>query len=247
MAIEQNNPRNDSLLRSKEIDDVIGEPPHWLIRWGISIFLSILLLVFGLSYFIRYPETINVPFKLVSANPSVPVSINENALIIKLNKKDGSFVHKNDTLFFWKGANNAKQNVFKSPSDGKISFFTPLFDGQRIEKEQFLFFINPSSSNFYAELYVNSSSIGQIKPGQQIRLKLQEYPDFKYGFLNGSVDYISKIKTPNGYYVRATLPQGLRTTKNRPLTFTNGLSGTAEIIINKKRLLDKFMANKKSF
>ena len=46
----------------KELDEVIGRPPHWLIRWGNSVLLIVIGLMVGISCLVRYPvkEAISV-------------------------------------------------------------------------------------------------------------------------------------------------------------------------------------------
>lgn len=243
---EQGEATDISLLKSKEIDEIIGRPPHWLIQWGISVFFIILILVLGLSYFIKYPEIITTPFNLITDGPSVPVSVNESGSLIKLFVKEGSVVHANDTLFYWVGRNGEKQNIFRSTSNGRINFISPLFNGCKIEKGQFLFYIIPVNPVYYATLYVSSSNIRRIKISQHVRLELQDYPGSEYGYLDGVIDYLSIVKTTKGYNIRAMLPKGLRSDKNRILLYKEGFSGTAEIMINKRRLIFKFIYKKEA-
>jgi len=48
----------DIELRSEEVRDILSKVPHWMIRWGSLLFLGLLLLVFALSWFIKYPDII---------------------------------------------------------------------------------------------------------------------------------------------------------------------------------------------
>lgn len=233
--------KDTSLLKSKEIDEIIGRPPHWLIQWGISVFFTILLLILLLSYFIKYPETVTAPFKLISNNPSVPVSIDESGSLIKLLIKDESMVHKTDILFYWKGINSTQQYAFRSPLNGRINFISPLFDGQRVENGQFLFYIAPPEGSYYAALYINSPAIQKIQAGQQVKLNLPDYTGTD-DYFNGIVNHVSTTKTSKGYYIRVVLPNGLKSNKNKILHFKDDVSGSADIIINKRRLLDKFLS-----
>jgi hypothetical protein len=41
---------------TKELDEVIGRPPHWLVRWGNFILLIVIGLMVGISCLVRYPE-----------------------------------------------------------------------------------------------------------------------------------------------------------------------------------------------
>jgi len=48
-------------LRSENVQDILTQPPHWMIRWGNSVIFVILLIVLVMSWFIKYPEFIPAP------------------------------------------------------------------------------------------------------------------------------------------------------------------------------------------
>ncbi len=45
-------------LRSEEVQEILTKVPHWMIRWGNVMFLALTLLLFIMSYVIRYPDII---------------------------------------------------------------------------------------------------------------------------------------------------------------------------------------------
>jgi len=49
--------RNDS-RHSEEIQDLISAPPSWMLKWGVTVFLVVLILLGGLSFYIRYPDIV---------------------------------------------------------------------------------------------------------------------------------------------------------------------------------------------
>lgn len=60
-------------LRSEEVQEVMGQIPAWIVRWGITIlFIVVLALLVG-SYFFRYPDTIATEMTLTSRQPVVEV------------------------------------------------------------------------------------------------------------------------------------------------------------------------------
>jgi len=66
---------HDSIdLRSKAFQEVLGEPPSWLQRWGITAVFVALISLFIVGHFLEYPETVNAPIKLETANPPVEVA-----------------------------------------------------------------------------------------------------------------------------------------------------------------------------
>lgn len=60
-------------LRSEEVQEVMGQIPAWIVRWGITIlFIVVLALLVG-SYFFRYPDAIATEMTLTSRQPVVEV------------------------------------------------------------------------------------------------------------------------------------------------------------------------------
>jgi hypothetical protein len=48
-------------LRSESVQDILTQPPNWMIRWGNTIIFLIILLIFVMSYIIKYPEFVPAP------------------------------------------------------------------------------------------------------------------------------------------------------------------------------------------
>ncbi len=45
-------------LRSEEVQEILTRVPHWLIRWGNLLFLSLIIMFMFISWFIKYPDVI---------------------------------------------------------------------------------------------------------------------------------------------------------------------------------------------
>lgn len=55
-------------LHSEDLEEIIAKPPSSLLRWGISLIMGTILIIFGLSLFIRYPEIVSVSMKFSTSN-----------------------------------------------------------------------------------------------------------------------------------------------------------------------------------
>ena len=87
-------------LRSTDIQDLLGRPPANLIRWGNTVFLCILLALLALSWFIRYPEIIAVPFRLTSEAAPKPVIAKIGGRLVRLFVKENQQVVENQSLAY---------------------------------------------------------------------------------------------------------------------------------------------------
>ncbi|WP_282031309.1 HlyD family secretion protein [Winogradskyella eximia] len=45
-------------LRSEEVQEILTSVPHWMIRWGNVLFLFLILMLLGISWFVKYPDII---------------------------------------------------------------------------------------------------------------------------------------------------------------------------------------------
>ena len=70
-------------------------------------------------------------------------------------------------------------------------------------------------------------------------MKLNNFPYQEYGQLKGRVDNISKIAGTTGYILKVRLENGLSTTYNKEIIYKPGMVGTAEIVTEDLRLLER--------
>lgn len=58
-------------IRHEDIQELLGNPPSWLVRWGISVFAGIIaVLIIGSSLFM-YPQIIEAPITVTTEQPPV--------------------------------------------------------------------------------------------------------------------------------------------------------------------------------
>ena len=93
-------------LRSESVQDILTQPPHWMIRWGNSIIFIILILIMMMSYVIRYPEFIPAPIVVTSQNPPEKLEARTNSKIEKIFIKDHQEVKKNQVLMVMQSSGN---------------------------------------------------------------------------------------------------------------------------------------------
>lgn len=86
---------------------------------------------------------------------------------------------------------NDEQNIYFAKENGVVSSL--LFEkGQSIKTGDTVIAEIPENSKFVVQLFVPSSSIGFIKPGNNVILRYQAYPYQKFGVQHGKVKEISK-------------------------------------------------------
>ena len=48
--------------KSEQVSEILGTPPKWLIRWGITVIFIVIAGLFVGSYFFKYPEVLTAQF-----------------------------------------------------------------------------------------------------------------------------------------------------------------------------------------
>ncbi|RPD43497.1 HlyD family efflux transporter periplasmic adaptor subunit [Paracnuella aquatica] len=135
-----------------------------------------------------------------------------------------------------------QQYVVQAPESGKVIFLSPVQEAQFVAVGQELFYIAPDESRYYGELMVGQNGIGKIKNGQPVLLKVDGYPSAEFGTLKGVVEHISPMPVrQDSFRLRVGLPKGLHTNYGRALYFKNGLSASAEVLTDDRKLLERLV------
>jgi HlyD family secretion protein len=139
-----------------------------------------------------------------------------------------------------------QQYVLTAPEAGKILFVSSLQENEMVSAGQGLFYVQPEQSQYYAELMAGQKGLGKIKTGQKVMIKVESYPSEEFGYINGTVNYISDL--PNrrdSFLIKVDLPKGLQTNYNRKIFFRNDLSAQAEIVTDNRKLFDRLVGQLK--
>ncbi len=132
--------------------------------------------------------------------------------------------------------------VLKSNINGKVAFLNYWNINQTVNQGDLVFTIIPSeNTSFIAKLKTPVQNSGKIKIGQYVNVKLENYPDTEFGVLNGIVKTISLIPNKDGLYlIDVDLPEKLITSYNKEIEFKQEMTGSAEIITEDLRLIERF-------
>jgi multidrug efflux pump subunit AcrA (membrane-fusion protein) len=79
-------------IHSEPIREIMGQIPHWIIRWGITVIFSIVMLLMFGAYMIKYPETITAPIIITTTNTPAELICKAHGKIVKFCVKEGQQV-----------------------------------------------------------------------------------------------------------------------------------------------------------
>lgn len=98
---------NDPIPRhTDDMQDIITAVPSWLLRWGITLFFAILVLIIGLSALIRYPDIVKATLKIDSPNSPKPVVSKIPGKLLKLLVTENTVVSEGQPLAYLESTAN---------------------------------------------------------------------------------------------------------------------------------------------
>jgi HlyD family secretion protein len=129
-----------------------------------------------------------------------------------------------------------------SPIEGIVSFTMFWSANQSVVKDEPVINVVPlETGNFLGRINLKMQRSGKVKPGQLVNIKLSGYPYLEYGMVRGVVKSKSLVPASDAYIIEIDLPEGLTTLYGIKLDFTQNMQGTAEIITEDIRLLQKIV------
>lgn len=132
--------------------------------------------------------------------------------------------------------------VLKSPIEGRVSFTKYWSINQNIQSGDKVLTIVPNKvSRAIGKLELPIRGSGKVKVGQSVNIKVDNYPSMEYGMLYGKIESISLVATDNNYSVEVSLPKGLISNYGKKLEFSQEMKGTAEIITDDLRLIERLI------
>ena len=138
------------------------------------------------------------------------------------------------------------QYVLQADIQGEVAFLDYWSENQTVQQGDLAFTIIPSRySDYIAKLQVPAQNSGKINPevvgGQKVTISLKNFPETEFGVLEGKVEHISVLPNKDGLYlVDVSLPKKLTTTYGTEIKFKQEMSGTAHIITEDLRLIERF-------
>ena len=109
-------------LRSSEVNEVLSKPPAWLIRWGITVFFFVLVVMLAVTWFVRYPDLIRGNLKIVSQNLPKSVFAKTDGKLVKLWVTDGQIVQQGQKIAYLEStANHDEVLILNNLTDSLVN------------------------------------------------------------------------------------------------------------------------------
>lgn len=131
--------------------------------------------------------------------------------------------------------------LLKAEQSGTVTFMNYWNMNQRANQGDMIFTVIPKDSKgFLAKLSAPAQNSGKIKTGQTVNINLANYPENEFGVLKGTISSVSALPDEEqNYIIDVSLPDSLVTTYRKPIDYKPEMPGSAEIITDDLRLLER--------
>lgn len=130
--------------------------------------------------------------------------------------------------------------LLTAPITGHVAYLGFLENDFNVEAGKPVFSVIPDEGILIARAELPVQGSGRVKAGQQVNIRLANYPFEQFGLLRGTIQSVSEIPNEAKYFVNIELPSTLVTSQKRTIPFKQQLSGTTEIITEDLRLLERY-------
>ncbi|MDR2510900.1 MAG: HlyD family secretion protein [Bacteroidales bacterium] len=137
--------------------------------------------------------------------------------------------------------------LFIAPTDGMATFTKYWQKNQNINAGETLLTIVPNEqAKIIGKILLPPQGAGKVKTGQTVNVKFDNFPYLEYGMLKVTINNISLVPVTTAdnqkvYVLEVAFPENLTTNYSKTLEFSQEMTGTAEIITEDLRLLDRFI------
>ncbi len=90
---------SDILLNSTtDTDYMLGNPPKWIIKWGMSLIFLVVILFIGMAWLIKYPDIIQAKVTVLTENPAIRIVAFKSGKVKELLVKNHQAVKQGSLL-----------------------------------------------------------------------------------------------------------------------------------------------------
>ena len=102
-------------LRSEEVQEILTNPPSWLVRWGITLIFVFTVIVLILSFLIKYPDFVTAKVIVTTERPTEQIVSRYSGALEEIYIANGDTVVSGQRLAVFRNTANV-EDVFKLKS-----------------------------------------------------------------------------------------------------------------------------------
>lgn len=174
--------------------------------------------------------------------------LNRNSRTTRINEsKENSNLERNVLQAFFQLKKAIKEwelnYVLQSDIEGQINFLQIWSVNQTVNAGDEVFVVVPTNRNNYiGKVKASAQNSGKIRVGQEVNIRLANYPDVEFGVLKGKIQSISDTADKDGnLLLDVSLPNGLQTSYKKKINFRQEMVGSADIVTEDLRLIERLL------
>ncbi len=199
-------------IRSDEVQEILGTPPRWIIRWGITIMLLVVVILLSGSYYYKYPDMIAARVTILSENPPVQIVAKSDGKLDRLFIANNQQVKPGDVLAVIENSANYSDayQLLANLDSMKNWFTTPdRFSEITFSENYSLGQYHSYLSSFISQLRSYQTFLNYNPYDQRIESLQKQVSDYR-NFFDRSREQISVLREDyelafNQYYRDSTL------------------------------------------
>jgi HlyD family secretion protein len=198
------------------------------------------------TQYLQYQRQLDAMESQIVRNDITIEQLNTQILDLSQNRKDGrsgrelsiqqDVQRMKSEIETWK-----KTYLIIAPIAGKISFSKIWNEQQFVNASEEVLTIVPIEGvgEIIGKALLPIANSGKVKIGQMANIRLDGFPFQEYGVIKSTVKSISLVPKEENYLLEIELPDSLITTYDKVIPFRQEMRGTANIITEDRRILER--------
>jgi hemolysin D len=130
-----------------------------------------------------------------------------------------------------------------APVSGVVTYVASTQKGDKVQANTPLISIAPKGARRVLKIDIDEKDRGFLREGLEVKMKFNAFPYQRYGFISGTLDYISpstqRAQTDTRVYKgHVSLNKDYYEVDHVDYPLRYGMTATAEIVVRKRRLID---------
>ena len=184
----KDSPKQQIAFFESEVKDILGKPPGYLIKWGISLYGILFCIVLILSATVQYPEYLKCKAIVQPTNTAQIVYLSSNQHVIGSLPEDGRQVKAQEKIL------DTNEGAIKSIENGTVKHLKAFESGVQNTINDTIMKVVPELQDYELILNVPHQYINQIKINQRISFAI----DTK--IIDGKITSIPTQPNTSGFF-----------------------------------------------
>lgn len=230
-------------IRSNEMEEIVGNVPPWIVRWGIAVLFVVGFLGLFIANYVRYPDTLPAKVLVQAKEQPGKVTIRREDANqeFKFLVREGDQVESGDTLLIRFDRNLKKTYPVITPMAGIIYISRGIDEKNTLDQ---LMWVVPQASEVEVKINFGNKGAGNVKIGQAIKIELYDYPSNEYGFLEGHISSILPVQVDDTHQAYVELSKAhMVTSNNKEIPILPIMQGDGEILLNDRSVFQRIFGS----